>query len=231
MAFGSFTFAAITIIVSTLYLGPKIMESSLMASLADQGSAVDIGWVNTSASIIGYLMSGLMSIALALWALSSIGRRVAPVLADELIQKIPYYKDLVLARNSYITLYGLALLVRSGVTTEEALRLTAQNARVGALQRDLTAALQAVRSGRPWASALKTFHATDRAALMSAVDREQIANTFDTLSRQYKDLYAQRLRSFVPLLNVLAALFLSLAGAILFGQSILPMLMASQNVL
>jgi general secretion pathway protein F len=231
MAIGSFIFAGVTIVVSTLYVGPQIMQSSLIAGVSKQGAGVDIGWINLTANVVGYSMASLLVVGLLMWGLASVGRRVAPVVADEAILKIPYYKDLVLARNAYITLYGLSLLVKSGVRTEEALRLAAASAPAGALRRDLYSAMQAVKAGRPWASTLQTFHPTDRAALMSAVDREQIANTLENLARQYRDLYAQRLASFVPLLNLFAALFLSLAGGILFGESILPMLLAAKAIL
>lgn len=226
---GSFAFAGLTIVVSTLYVGPKIMESPMMSALGKD--AVDIGWINTTANVIGYFMAFIMALGFLMVGLAFIGRKLVPVKADEVILKIPYYKDLVLARNNYITLYGLGLLMRAGVRTEEALSLTAAGAPKGALRRDLEDAAQAVRSGRPWAHALQTFHPTDRAALSSAVDREQVANTLDNLARQYRDLYAQRLGSLVPLLNLLSALFLSLAGGILFGQSILPMLLASKDML
>ena len=231
MALGSFLFAGLTIVVSTLYVGPKIMQSSLIAGVNKQGSGVDIGWINLTADVVGYVMAAILIVGLLMWALASVGRRVAPVVADEVILKIPYYKDLVLARNAYITLYGLSLLVKAGVRTEEALRLAAVGAPPGALRRDLYGAARAVQTGRPWASALETFHATDRAALASAVDRQQIANTLENLARQYRDLYAQRLASFVPTLNLLSALFLSLAGGILFGESILPMLLAAKAIL
>jgi general secretion pathway protein F len=231
MGVGSFLFAAITVVVSTVYVGPKIMGSDLMMSIAADGGGVDIGWVNTAGNIIGWMMGVLLVIGMLMWMLASLGRRIMPLQADKLIMKIPFYKDLVLARNNYITLYGLALLIRSGVRTEEALRLTAEAAPKGALRRDLVNATLAVKTGRPWASALETFHATDRAALSSAVDREQISTTLDALSSQYRELYAQRLGSFVPMLNLLSALFLSLAGGILFAQSILPMLLATQEML
>lgn len=227
-AIGSFAFSAITIVVATLYVGPKIMSSSMFSALGD---GVDIGWINTTATAIGYIMAALSGIGGFMIGLAVIGRKIVPVQADELILRIPYYKDLILARNNYITLYGLGLLIKAGVRTEEALSLTAGSAPPGALRRDLEDAAQAVRSGRSWAGALQTFHPTDRAALSSAVDREQIANTLDNLAHQYRDLYAQRLASLVPLLSLLAALFLSLAGAILFGQSIFPLLLASKEML
>jgi general secretion pathway protein F len=226
---GSFVFAGLTIVISTLYVGPKIMESPMVSALGKD--AVDIEWINTAANFIGYFMAAVMVIGFLMAALAFIGRKVVPVKADEAILRIPYYKDLVLARNNYITLYGLGLLLKSGVRTEEALQLTATGAPKGALRRDLEDAAKAVRNGRPWARALQTFHPTDRAALSSAVDREQIANTLDHLARQYRDLYAQRLASLVPLLNLMSALFLSLAGGILFGQSIMPMLLASKDML
>ncbi len=170
-----------------------------------------------------------MAIAVTLMLLGSIGRRIAPEGADKLILRIPFYKDLVLAKNNYIVLYGLALLIRSGVRAEEALRLSAESAPKGALRADLVRAMDAVKTGRPWPKVMNTLHATDKASLMCATDREQVAETLDALANQYRSLYAQRLGMFVPVLNLVAALLLSLSGGLLFAQSILPMLMATQG--
>jgi len=231
MGVGSFLFAGLTTVVSTVYVGPKIMGSDMIKAASTTGKSIDVSWITISGNIMGYTMAVVMIVGILMWLLAVAGRQLSPVKADQLILRIPYYKDLVLARNNYITLYGLSLLVKSGVRTEEALRLSAQAAPAGALRNDLANAQLAVKRGRPWASSLSTFHATDRAALMSSVDREQVFNTLEQLARQYRDLYAQRLASFVPALNMMSALFLSLSGAVLFGESILPMLLASQGLL
>jgi len=225
---GSFLMAGVMTVVSTLWVGPKIMSSSLIKSA---GSSVDIGWINSVAYVVGYMMAFLLVVGLAFGLLASVGRRIVPVQADKLILKVPFYKDLVLSRNNFIVLYGLSLLVKSGVRTEEALRLSADGAPRGALRTDLLLATQAVKTGQPWPRAMSTLHPTDKAALVSASDREQVANTLNTLARQYRELYGQRLASFVPVINLIAALFMSIAGALLFGQSILPMLMASQGIM
>ena len=227
---GSFIGAGILTVVSTLYIGPKIMESDLIKASNKDGS-VNIEWINTIATGMGALMAVLLVIGLLFWLLASVGRQIMPVQADKLILRIPFYKDLVLSRNNFIVLYGLALLIKSGVRTEEALRLSADSAPKGALKSDLTAAMTAVKTGRQWPKVMQTLHPTDKAALMSATDREQVASTLDTLATQYRELYAQRLGSFVPIVNLLAALFMSIAGGLLFGQSILPMLMASQGLM
>jgi len=176
-------------------------------------------------------MAALMFVGILFWLLASVGRSVMPVKADKIILRVPFYKDLVLARNNFVVLYGLALLIKSGVRTEEALRLSAESAPKGALKADLSAAMTAVKTGRQWPKTMQTLHPTDKAALMSATDREQVASTLDTLANQYRELYAQRLGSFVPIINLLAALFMSIAGGLLFGQSILPMLMATQGLM
>lgn len=227
---GSFLMAGVMTVVSTLYVGPKIMESDLIQA-ANRDGSVDIGWINTIATVVGYSMAVLLAVGILMWLLASVGRRLVPVQADMLILKIPYYKDLVLSRNNFIVLYGLALLIKSGVRTEEGLRLAAEGAPKGALRTDLTLAMNAVKTGKPWPKVMRTLHPTDKAALMSATDREQVASTLDTLANQYRELYAQRLGSFVPIVNMLAALFMSIAGGILFGQSILPMLMASKGLM
>lgn len=228
-AFAGFLFAGVTTVASTVWLGPKIMESDLMKMAASNGS-ITTGWVTTVGNVMGYVMGVLMILSFMLIFLAQVGRRVMPLQADKIILKIPFYKDLVLSRNNFIVFYGLALLIKSGVRTEEALRLSAEAAPKGALRKDLQEATKAVKTGRPWAKAMETLHPTDRAALLCATDREQVVFTLDTLSRQYRELYAQRLASFVPVLNLLAALFLSLAGAIMFGESILPMLQASTGL-
>lgn len=228
---GSFAVAAAVTLVSAFYLGPATMNSQFMSAVNQSAQGgVNIGWVNHIAFWIGVLMAGLAGAGVALWLLSAVGRRIAPVAVDSLILKIPFYKDLVLAKNNFIVLYGLELLVRSGVKLEEAFRLSAESAPRGALRADLQAANKAVKAGQPWPAAMRTLHPTDRAALASAVDREQISRTLGALATQYRELYAQRLASFVPLLNLLSALFLSLAGGILFGETILPLLMAGQNI-
>lgn len=227
---GSFIGAGLLTVASTLYVGPKIMESDLIKA-ANKDGAVNIDWINHLATGVGYLMAVLLVVGVMFWLLASVGRQLFPVKADKFILRIPFYKDLVLARNNFIVLYGLALLIKSGVRTEEALRLSAESAPKGALKSDLTAAMTAVKTGRQWPKAMQTLHPTDKAALMSATDREQVASTLDTLANQYRELYAQRLGSFVPIVNLLAALFMSIAGGLLFGQSILPMLMASQGLM
>lgn len=232
MGLGSLAMAGILMAVSTLYVGPKVMDSDLIKSaVGPHGEHIDISWVSTAGNIMGILTALTIGTIALMGIVASVGRKILPIQADKLIMSIPYYKDLVLSKNSFIVLYGLALLVQSGVRTEEALRLAAEGAPRGALRRDLSNAAQAVKLGKEWAKEMVTLHPTDKAALLSATDRSQIANTLNVLANQYRALYGQRLGSFVPAVNLLAALFMSIAGGILFCESILPMLMASSNLL
>lgn len=224
-----FVFAGGTTLASTLYVGPQIMESELVKGLAAKSGGVDFSTINMAGTVLGWVMVVVMVFALCLVLLGSLGRRLIPNEADKLILRIPFYKDLVLAKNNYIVLYGLALLIQSGVRAEEALRLSGEGAPRGALRTDLFNAMNAVKTGRPWPKVMNTLHPTDKASLMCATDREQVAETLDALANQYRSLYAQRLGSFVPALNMVAAVLLSLSGALLFAQSILPMLMATQG--
>lgn len=228
---GSLVLSGALAIASTLYVGPTVMKSDLIKGASEMGEKIDIGWVNTFGNAIGILTAVMLAAIALMFFVASVGRKLVPLHADRFIMSIPYYKDLVLARNNFIVLYGLSLLVKSGVRTEEALRLSAEAAPKGALRRDLTNAMLAVKSGREWAKEMVTLHPTDKAALLSATDRTQIAYTLNALANQYRELYAQRLASFVPLINMLAAVFMALAGGVLFAESILPMLMASKNLL
>lgn len=229
-AISGFVIAYLLTIGSHYYAGPKIMASPLMASAAKKG-AIDIGWINTSAEVLIYLMTAIAAVGLFMYGLATVGRLILPTLSDKLILKIPYYKDLVLSRNNFIVLFGLSLLIKSGVRVEEALKLSGEGAPRGALRNDLIAAYTSVTKGRPWPVAMKTLHPTDKAALSCATDREQIAQTLGTLATQYRELYGQRLATLAPALGLVSALFLSFSGAIVFGQAILPMLMSTKGLL
>lgn len=228
VAIGGFFGAGILTLYSTKVLGPQLMESSIMQS---QSQNLDIDWVYTTADVMTIVMGILMVGFLFLLWLGTMGRRMIPNAADNLILKIPYYKDLILAKNNYTVLYGLSLLIHSGVRIEEALKLSADAAPKGALRTDLERAIRAVRSGKPWAMAMQTLHPTDKAALTTSQDREQVAASLDVLSGQYRDMYNQRLASFVPIMQLVAALFLTLSGGVLFGITILPMLQVSNSIL
>ena len=231
MGIAGFLTAGAVLAASVLYIGPMMMGDGLIGGNILPEDQLIMDQVNKAANILSYVMIFFFCIGLAFMFFGSVVRRIIPVQADAIILKIPYYKDLILAKNNFIVLYGLALLVNSGVRIEEALRLSGQSAPRGALRRDLYAAMSAVRTGRPWAAAMKTLHPTDVAALQSSVDRIQVAQTLNTLAIQYKELYALRLASFVPTLQLISAVFLSGAGGVLFAQAILPMLMASSGIL
>lgn len=216
-----FIAALATTVGGAFWAGPKIMESDLIKK---GGENVDVQWMFDIAEIMGYVMVVLGIIFFGLFMLGSIGRKLIPTKADNIIGKIPYYKDMILSKNNYITLYGLSLLVRSGVAMEEALRLTMNAAQKGKMKDDLERAVENVKSGKPWAEAMDSLHETDKAALAASQDRTQIAESLDAFAYQYRTLYGIRMGTFVPLLQVITALFLTISGGLLFGMTILPML-------
>lgn len=225
-AIGTFVMSAAMMISTVYYFGPQVTENPMFAKSA----AVNVGWIQVTGEVMSW-MQGIMLIifGLFLW-LGTAGRALFPDLADKIILSVPYYKDLVLSRNSYIVLYKLGLLVSSGIKMEESLALTAEGSPRGALRSDVERALRFIRTGKNWANALETLHPTDRAALSSSTDREDTARTLDMLAMQYRDLYMSRIKSFAPTLQMVAAVFMTAAGAILFGLTILPMLQFSASV-
>lgn len=226
-AVGSFFIAAALMISTVYYFGPQVTENKMFANSA----SVDVGWLETTGKILCYIQIVMLVIFLAFFWLGTAGRAMFPNLADKIILKVPYYKDLVLSRNSYVVLYKFGLLVRSGVPMEESLALTAEGSPKGALRTDIERALLFIRTGKTWPNALETLHPTDRAALASSADREDAARTLDMLASQYRDMYMSRIRSFAPALKMVAALFMTAAGGLLFGLTMLPMLQFSAGAM
>lgn len=218
---GGFLAAAVVTIVARFYVAPKVLESDFFKMSAEN---IDLTFINVLSNIVGYSMLVFFTLFMFLFLLGSVGRLIVPTQADSLILKIPFYKDLVLARGNYIVLYGLAVMIKSGVSMEKSLLLSAENTRRGSLKDDLERAIEAIKLGRPWAKTMHTFHATDRAALSVSADKEQIANTLNALSYQYREDYKRVIGSFGPSMQLIAALYLVLSAGILFGYTILPML-------
>jgi len=225
----SFILSAVIIIATVFYGLPMIMESDLMKMGGSK--SVDLGWAITMSNVVGGFMVIVTFIALTLVFVGTIGKNLAPSAADAFIVRIPFYRDLILAQKNYIAFNGLALLVRSGVRMENALALTAKTTPPGALRKDFIAAAEAVKSGQKWALVMKTIHETDRVALSASLDREQVANSLRVISDQYKEIYSDRISVFVPTMQVISALCMTLAGFIMFAMTTLPMLQMTEGIL
>ena len=216
-----FLLAAIVTFGAKFYVAPKVLESQFFKMQKDK---VDLTFIHQMSDIVGWSMVLWFSMFTFLFLLGTVGRLVIPTAADSLILKIPFYKDLVLSKGNYIVLYGLSVMINSGVSMEESLQLAAKDSRKGSLKDDLIRASDAIKKGKPWAQAMRTFHATDRAALSVSVDKEQISSTLSALSYQYREDYKRVIGSFGPSMQLIAALYLVLSAGILFGYTMLPML-------
>jgi general secretion pathway protein F len=225
-AIGTF-FVAFGLMVMTMYwLGPSVTENPIFKNNPN----IDVFWPELIGHIIVWIMAIKTVIFLVFAWIGTAGRLISPDQADKLILKIPYYKDLVLSRNSYVVLYKLSLLVKSGIRIEECLSLTADGSPKGAMRTDMYRALGFIRQGKNWANGMETLHPTDRAALSFSTDRNDMAKSLDMLAMQYRDLYMSRIRSFAPLMQTMAALYMSAAGAEMFFLTMLPMLQFSASV-
>lgn len=222
-------FAALGIFLGTkYYFAPQILENNFMKRFWDDiGENVELFTTLTNISMGAlYVVIGFI---LFVGFMSSLGRMVMPLAADALIVKIPIIKDLVLAKNNYTALFGLSMLVSSGVSMESALSISAKSTKKGQMKEDFENANKAVRTGRPWAPAMKGLHPTDKAALSTSEDRAQIAKSLNAIADQYKSIFASRIAITAPILQGIAGIFLLLSGASMFGLTILPMLQISAS--
>lgn len=227
-AFITFLLSVVFIVASIYWMMPKVMESDMMKMSGDD---VNIDWVMDLTNYIGIFMGVILVLVVFLGLLGTVGKKLMPALADKVILKIPIYKDLMLSQKNYISFYGMSLLVNVGVRMEAALALTYEATEPGALKQDFKRAQQAVRNGRPWAMAMKTIHDTDRAALSASLDRTQVAGALQSIADQYRDIYASRISMFVPMMQGIGSLFMMVAGIIMFGVTILPMMQMMTGML
>jgi general secretion pathway protein F len=225
-AIGTFLIAFGLMIMTVYYLGPTVNDNPIFKN----NKNIDVYWPEVAGHLLIYIMGAKTFIFVVFVWLGTAGRLISPDLADKIILKVPFYKDLVLSRNSYVVLYKLSLLVKSGIRIEECLALTADGSPKGAMRTDMNRALSFIRQGKSWANGMETLHPTDRAALSCSTDRTDVARTLDMLASQYRDLYMSRIKSFAPLMQTFAALYMSAAGAEMFFLTMLPMLQFAASV-
>nr|WP_298058749.1 type II secretion system F family protein [uncultured Halomonas sp.] len=226
----SFMFAIVFMLGTIFGFLPYILDSPMMAAAGNDSGGI-LGPSIQFSYATGYVMGALFAVFMVFILMGTVGRKIAPTAMDRLILKIPIYKDVVLAKTNFIAFYALSLLVKNGVSMEEALTLMAENTERGALKTDFTKACSAVRRGQQWHVEFSALDPTDRAALGASLDREQISNAMNEISIQYRQLYAARMSSLVPVLQGISALFLMLAGLLMFAVTILPMLEMSTAIL
>lgn len=222
---GYFAAAAALTVATVEYFGPMVSGQAMFNT-----PGVDTDWIERFGRVFMWINIALLGIIGFMAFMGTIGRLAHPAIIDRVIARIPFYADLILAKNNYLTFYKLSLLVRSGVRIEETLEITAMDIGPGALKADILRSLEMVRKGRPWAVGMETLDPTDRASLLASSDREDVARTFRLLADQFRDLYVSRMQTLAPALNILAALFMSIASAILFGLTILPMLQLAASI-
>lgn len=227
-AIAGFISAAIFILGIVFYAIPEMEKSQLIRQM---GGLSRVQWAVDTTYILGYFMMATTAIAIVFTLLGTVGRFVAPGAADAIIVRVPFYKDLVLARNNFIVFYTLALLRRSGVSLEQCFHLVCRATKPGALKNDLARAERAVKSGKRWAPELSILHPTDRSALETSLDSEQLSRAFDATATFYKDLYAHRIAALVPTLEAISSLLLLASGGLIFAITILPMLQMMEKML
>lgn len=209
------------------WLTPMLMETEIFRSAR---AAVDIGWVELASDLSSALALLFLGALATLGGLATLGRRIAPRGVERLMMRIPFYRDIALGVQNHVTMHELALLIGGGVGLDRALTITAEATAPGALRDDLRAASRAVVAGRPWADALRTVHPTDRAALAAAENRTEVARTLHALAQQHRDLYLHAVAVAEPILRGTSIMFLGIAGAVLFGLTILPVLQLSDHL-
>ena len=178
-----------------------------------------------------WLQGGMLVFLMALVMLGTLGRRMAPDKVDALILKIPIMRDIVISQDNFIGLYRMSLLVEAGVPMNETLLSCYESTRPGALKEDFKRAYAALKKGDKWAKYMKTLHPTDRAALTLMPDNDELAKNLNIMAEQSKALYLERLKIVSPLMDIISALMMSVAGFIILIVTTIPQLQLVSEIM
>jgi general secretion pathway protein F len=225
-AFVAFSVAFAITYYTIYYFAPLILDNPMIRN----NKAIDVTYANIFSHVLLWVMGIKLGIFTVFLLLGTVVRAIMPNIADKIILKIPQYKDLILSRQNYVTLYKLGLMVGSGMTTADTLRFTEFEAPKGALKTDLKRARRFLEEGKVWPNALESLHATDRAALASATDNKDQAKTLNALAKQYRDLYIGKVNSFGPAIEFTSALYLVAATASLICLTVIPTMQLTASI-
>lgn len=208
------------LLVNQYVIIPEMFDSSIMkmAKTTDFSIWTTIGLIALWFNVI------VMLILLALVGLATFGRRIAPDRVDAFILKMPVMRDIVISQDNYIGLYRMSLLVKANVPLNEALASCAESTRPGALREDFKRAYSAIKRGEKWARYMTTLHPTDRAALMLMPDIDELSRNLNYMADQSKALYLQRLGVVSPVMDIVSAALISIAGFIVLIVTTVPQL-------
>lgn len=225
-AFVAFTVAFAITYGTIYYFAPMILDNPMIKN----NKAIDVTWAKIFSHILLWVMGIKFALFTAFLLLGTVVRAAMPNIADKIILKIPHYKDLILARQNYVTLYKLGLMVGSGMTMRDTLRFTEFEAPKGALKTDLKRARRFLDEGKTWPNALESMHPTDRAALSSAIDEKDQARTLSALANQYRDLYIGKVNSIGPAVEFTSALYLVAATVSLICLTVIPTMQLTASI-
>ncbi|AXK44118.1 type II secretion system F family protein [Erythrobacter aureus] len=211
--------ATISIFACPLWLTPYLQESQLF-QLTDQ--PIQWEWLDMLSYGLGAITLIMMLVGMFLFFLVGVGQRLFPQASDAIVMRLPFMKDIVFTRDNFVSLYRFSLMVKAGVSLEEAISTTYNDTRKGALKDDLGRALHNVKVGEPWAKGFRTVHPTDKAALSMATDKEALGGILEQVADQNRAIYIRRLEIVQPVMAMIGGISMVLVYAITGLYSIVP---------
>lgn len=213
--FGFFA-AGVAILGGIFYVSPKIKDSPLF-----EMNPVDTTLIDNVSIGMAVAMAVIMFFAFILVSLNTYIKLITPYFADNIIMRIPFYKDIVLAKNAYTTFFGLSKLLGSGVSVENSLKISMENTKKGVLKKDLKKAYEALKRGDvDWPLYMESLRPTDKACLLISTNREHTADVLNNISKLYRRRYGDRLGVLVPTLQLISTLLIVVISAIMSSQFI-----------
>jgi len=224
----AYMFVALALLLVNQYkVVPDMFNSPIMKMAKDADFTF---WKEIGIYFI-WLQGGIIVFLVLLVLLATLGRRMAPDKVDALILKIPIMRDIVISQDNFIGLYRMSLLVETGVPMNETLLSCYESTRPGALKEDFKRAYAGLKKGDKWAKYMKTLHPTDRAALTLMPDNDELAKNLNLMAEQSKALYLERLKIVSPVMDIISALMMSIAGFIILIVTTIPQLQLVSEIM
>jgi general secretion pathway protein F len=218
-AIAAFILSGILLLATIFYIKPEMDNSPLFKEYSIETPVVDI-----MLSITSVIMSVIMVLAVFIILLRTIIKWTAPYFADKVVMKIPFYRDVALSRNTFITFYGLSKLIKSGVSTEQSLLVTMENTKKGVLKSDLREAHSSlIRGEKDWPNHLSSLRSIDKSSIKNSINREHTAENLNNVSMLYKRMYIDKVTATVAVLNSISNILFGFVGFIILYLSVVPM--------
>lgn len=222
------TIGIIGMMISTMYIIPKITKSELFTMANKKGAGDPLAIIVLKQ--LAWITPTIIIIIAITTLFGYFYFKKDQAKAEKILLKIPLVKELLFYRSYYVAFNSLANLLKVGVRTNEALIIVSKSQRLITLRNEFNNAIKNIGNGLQFASAFENINTIERTILETAQRENRVQENFNIISNRFYELYMERVKNIGPILQTVVILFIVALVALMFMGIMVPYFSVIQNL-